>query len=417
MATSAATVFTGLQGGRGDNSGSAAVLDTYGDFNQDYYYRLWEQQKATAAKEKEAKAKEQNKAWAEYSMEMPDVWQVDSPFLERDLMEYDKTITDMRLAGKDPENMYGPDGKKVKELQTGLLKQKAIATDNEKFYNDARAKIDADKGQNFDIGYAQNWLKEYADPNKTPQDRAKMRMEGSPYKLNITVTDFVADTISDETQDGRRIFRDPKAHEAKVRGVIDSPNGDMIFEALKKDGEDKESFTKRMVAEGQLMFPPERKPSPQGSSSSSSGGGGGWGDKLSINVESGTFGELVQGVPNTVDVKRKGTNDDLPPIEVVDDGGAAITFQPVRFLKTNDGWKVYGKKQTTKAATAMSPATTVTENVTIDYGKNHGAFVAQMEGFDLYKDVDENTPSGNKPKGEKASGTKTGFTGVPEGGF
>lgn len=416
MAASAAQVFTGVSGGRGDNSGRAAVLDSAPDFNADVFYqRLYERQRQEKLDKAKA-AKDQQKAWADLSLEMPDVWSVDSPYLEKQLLDYDDYITNMKMNGADPENLYTPEGKEVRKRAMEMEKTRALIGENEAFYNDLVKKVDNDKEGVFDKAHATEFIRRYADPKLSPQDRAKMRMEENPLKLNVTETDFINAALPEKIQRGRTEMYDPESFEVIATDMISSPNGRMMYESLKQPGEDEATFVKRMRSQFEQMYKPSIKPSPSGGSSGGSGGS----DKVNLSESIGEWDQLAQGEVNTIDVKKASTLDNLPAIGgIVDDNGTLIQFQPYRFVKLKDGSvKAIGTKYENKKKPSLDPNgepeyEQVQSEVMIDYDKNADAFISQI-GMDIRKRF----KGGSKQGGKGAAKTnETKFKGVPEGGF
>lgn len=414
MAASAAQVFTGVSGGRGDNSGRAAVLDSAPDFNSDVFYqRLYERQRQE--KLDKAKAiKDQQKAWADLSLEMPDVWSVDSPYLEKQLLDYDDYITNMKMNGADPENLYTPEGKEVRRRAMEMEKTRALIGENEAFYNDLVKKVDNDKEGVFDKAHSTEFIRRYTDPKLSPQDRAKMRMEENPLKLNVTETDFINAALPEEVQQGRTTFRDPQAFEIMATDIVSRPNGQLMYESLKKEGEDQDAFVKRMRGQFEQMYKPSVRPAPQGSGGSGGSRGGSGTEKVDITFDYRDAEGLTRGVnKNIISVKRKGTQDDLPAIEV-ETGGELVNFQPIDFVLGQDGKIGVRGISETKGSMFDKPAR---KEMWVDYDTNRAKFEAQIGGdlYEFFRKQNQGGKGAAKQDNVVVISTKEEFDKLPSG--
>jgi hypothetical protein len=342
---SAAAVYTGNQGSRGDNSGSAPVLDQAADFLP---YAIQFQQKRDAARAAEATRlreakKDQDKAWAALEMDMPDVWSVDAAQIEQDLTKYHDSLVDEKLKGGNPLDPYSESGKMRKQNETQIKKRTSLAKDTETKYNKAFNDFASDASGKYDKKFGAEWLKKNVDPNLTVEERAKMWIEGSPYKLNYSETAFIDDTLPDPTQNGRKKFIDKEAHLAKMAAMIASPEGQDIFNTLKKDGEDEVKFMERMADEGQKMHPPDYGPTPQSSSGDGSTKG-----KLE---EVTTIGGDGNGITTFVS-----PNETLPTLTFVDENGNGYASEKY-IAKRNANGNVYAVEVEVAAKKPTPPDT------------------------------------------------------------
>ena len=409
---SAAQVFTGISGGRGDDSGSAAFLDTAQDFQPiaDAFYRRKEAELVRRA----AEEKKVDQDW--YNIQKgfnPDeVALRDQEEMMKELNSYNNNLVELKMSGANPRDYYSDAGKKAREQEFKIRNLGKASKENQQYDAMVAAALDK-KDPSLDRAYAVDWLKRYrALPSIEAQ--AKMRQEESPFKTVFSFADVV-DRVNPSTAE----FIQEKGNKTtKVKGLnedaykkslikdLSTPTGEAGFNLWKNmagnENKPAESYINEIVEyarggvdEVNSTVYDEPKVSPNE--------GNGWQDKLSISVESGSDDRLVQGVPNSIDVKRKGTNDDLPPVEVIgEDGKTTITFQPIRFLKTKNGWKVYGKRLSKSASSSsFLPQATTESYETVDYDLNHGTFVSQLNGFDIYKDVDKE----EQPTQQQGSGT------------
>jgi len=109
---SAASVFSGNAGGNATGQGDAAILDQAADFLP-YVMQInarREAERAAEATRLRAAKKEQESAWQNLELDMPDVWAADSPYVEQDLMKYHDSLVEEKLKGGDPLDTYSDSG-------------------------------------------------------------------------------------------------------------------------------------------------------------------------------------------------------------------------------------------------------------------------------------------------------------------
>lgn len=431
MATpSAAQVFTGVSGGRGDNSGSAPILDQAQDFQPiaDAFYRKREAEQVRRA----AEQKKADQDWfnLQKGFNPEEVALRDQDEIMSGANEYNDMLVELKMSGANPQDYYSDAGKKAREKEFQIRNLSKASAENQKYDGLVAAALEK-KDPSMDRAYAVDWLKRYrALPSIEAQ--AKMRQEENPFKT-VYSFDNTVERVKPFTKDvlvekGNRTDQisglNEDAYRAKVRLDLQSPVGQSDFEMWSntarnegKTATDYENevveYAKGTVKESVKMTYDEPKVGSSGSDSDG-GGSGGWQNKLSINIESGKDDRLIQGVPNSIDVKRKGTNDDLPPVEVIgEDGKTTIAFQPIRFLKTKNGWKVYGKRVSKSASSnPYMPQQSTESYETVDYDLNHGTFVSQMNGFDIYKDVEGATKESKSGETKQNSGTEKQSSGA-----
>ena len=262
MAEIASQGRVGSQGG-----GEATVFDTSAFYNQMYNI-----QRDVAAKQ-EQKKKEYEKQQATWNalLEDPgDVWQSDYEYVNKAVTEYNDFIIDLKAQGLDPETLDSSLMRKMKQLESNIRKTTSAAKDNETYSNQSFGILNQDKAGKYNKDYAAKWLQDYADPKKSPQDRAKMRIESNPFKLNYNIIDFVDKTIPEESVDdtGRKkvTYRDENAHKSIVLSYIQNdPLGEEMFESLKEPGETEIAFAERVAKLGQNKYQPKTdvQPAPQ----------------------------------------------------------------------------------------------------------------------------------------------------------
>jgi hypothetical protein len=371
-----------------EGGGEATVFDTSA-----FYNNMYNIQKDIMAerKKKQDELKQQQQTWNALLEDPGDVWQADFEYVNKSVNEYNDFIIDLRSKGIDPNNMNPQLLRKMKELESNIRRTTSAAKDNEAYSNSAFKTLNDDKANKYNKDHASQWLKDYADPTKTPQDRAKMRTETNPFKINYDVNQFIDDTIPKETvKDKGRLkttYRDKDAHKTLILGyIMTDPSGQDVFESLKKDGEDEEAFAERIATLGQTRYPAKEDrqvaPQPRQTQDGFKGGygTGNWNDKLNISADDTAPTQYYSSGVNKIKVTRAGTNDDLPPVSgLVDDAGATMeSFRPSVFFMGKDGKvSVFGYEYDDEG-NPKDP-----NGKSIDYTKNKSQLESQMSGFDV----------------------------------
>jgi len=414
----------GSQGG-----GEATVFDTSQFYNQMYNI----QKDVMLNQEKKRKEYEQQQATWNSLLEDPgDVWQSDYEQVNKAVTEYNDFIIDMKSKGLDPETLDASLMRKMKQLESAVRKATSAAKDNETYYNQSFNILNQDKAGKYNKEYAAQWLKDYADPNKSPQDRAKMRNESNPFKLNYDIIEFVDKTIPEESIDdtGRKkvIYRDENAHKAIVLSYIQNdPLGEEVFESLKEPGETEIMFAERIAKLGQAKYKPKTDVQPAPVRATSSGksttkkaneyGSGVWGD-LSIVVEPGANTEYFGSGYNQMAITKN--NQELAPIQGIDGGSnngyrTIPKFKPTGFYLSKGGMDV-----SVKGYELDDDNNYVTDDegkpveIWVSYNQNKAKLKSYLNGFDPLTEFNER----NNPTGTTSTSTGSSkFTGVPQGGF
>lgn len=391
--------------------GEATVFDTSQFYNQIYNI----QKDVLAQEEKKRKEYEQQqKTWNSLLEDMPDVWQSDYDYVSKAVNEYNDFIIDLKSQGIDPETMDSSLMRKARELENKIRKASSAAKDNETYYNQSFNILNQDKQSKYNKDYATQWLKDYADPNKSPQDRAKLRTESNPFKLNYDLIEFIDETIPKEevVDTGRKkvTSRNKEAHRSLVLDYITNDDqGEEIYESLKKPGETVDMFAERVSQEGQKRYPVQEdvQPAPQGGGGKGSSGGG---SKKEPDV-------LITGQSKEVDSRwdqsygiNKIALGKTKPVYVYDDNGNPVmNFVPADGFYLKPGGSVaaigYGTVEEiqpdgTKLAKQIQ--------LEVDYEKNKGNFDAQ--GYPNIFDEFRTRTGITSPTGKT-------YTGVPQGGF
>lgn len=416
MAEIASQGRVGEQGG-----GEAVVFDT-----SKFFQNVYSMQKDLYARQ-EQKRKEyaqQQSTWNALLEDMPDVWQADNEYVTQAVDEYNDFIIDLKSQGLDPEIMDTSLMKKMKGLENNVRKATSVAKDNETYYNQAFNILNQDKQSKYNKDYATQWLKDYADQSKSPQDRYKLRNESNPFKLNYDLIEFIDETIPDaEVVDSGRnkiTSRNKEAHRGLVLDyIMNDEKGKEIYDSLKKPGETVDMFSERIAQQGQLKYPPKQdsQPAPQPRQTKESKGDefkggygtGNWNDKFNISADDSAPNEYYSSGVNKIKVTRAGTNDDLPDISgLVDDGGSSMeSYRPSVFYMGKDGKvSVFGYEYDNEGKVVDA------QGKSIDYKKNKSNLESQMSGFDVEQEF-----ANRRGAPQSGSAGSTNYTGIPTGGF
>jgi hypothetical protein len=405
MAEIASQGRVGEQGG-----GEAVVFDTSGFF-QDVY----NMQKDLYARQEKKKEdfKRQQATWNAYLDDMGDVWQSDYEYVNNALNEYNDYIIDLKTQGLDPEALDPTIMKKIKELQNKVAKETSRAKDNEAYSNQSFQILNNDKTNKYNKDYATQWLKDYSDPNKTPEQRAKMRIESNPFKLNYNLIEFIDETIPEETvvDKGREKItsRNKEAHRSLVLDYITNDEmGRDMYESLKKPNETEIDFAERISVEGQKRYPvkQDRQPAPTGGSGSGSGGGS---KKEPEVLITGQSKEVDSRWDQSYGINKIALGKTKPVYVYGNDGKPVMNFVPADGFYLKPGGSVaaigYGTVEEVQTdGTKLSKQI----QVEVDYDKNKGNFDAQ--GYPNIFDEFRTRTGTTSPTGKT-------YTGVPQGGF
>jgi hypothetical protein len=408
MAEIASQGRVGEQGG-----GEAVVFDT-----SQFFQNVYNMQKDLYARQEKKKREidQQNATWNAFLEDMPDVWESDYEYVNKALNEYNDYIIDLKTQGLDPEALDPTIMKKIKQLQNNVAKETSRAKNNEDYSVKATQTFNGDKTNAYNKDHATQWFKEYTDPNKTPEQRAKMRAESSPFKYNYTMDEFIDETIPDEvyTDTGRTktIYRDKDSHKAIIfDNITNTDIGKDIYETLKIANETPEQFTERVAELGQKKYGVKKDVQPPPSrGGGGSGGGGGKKEKKEPNV---TYGKDSGADWDSSLVANKIMLQEKPAVGVKDLNGNTIKgFVPAYGFYIKPGGSVTAKGYGTDVDGTQI-------DVDVDYNSNMQAF--NTEGYPDIFGLFRNQPSAGKSTGggttsPNASKGKT-YTGVPQGGF
>lgn len=396
-----------------EGGGEATIID-----NSAFYTNMYNIQKDIMAerKKKQEEIKQQQETWNALLEDPGDVWQADYEYVNKAVNEYNDFIIDLRSKGIDPNNMDPQLLRKMKELESNIRRTTSAAKDNEAYSIQSFKILNDDKANKYNKKHATEWLRAYADPTKTPQDRAKMRTETNPFKINYDENKFIDDTIPKETvkDEGRvkKTYRDKDAHKALILGYIMSdPSGQDVFESLKEDGEDENAFAERIATLGQLRYPlqEDKQVAPTGRGGSGSGGGGGSKKEADVLI-TGQTKETNPKWDQTYSINKVALGK-TKPVYVYDDSNKPVmNFVPADGFYLKPGGAVAAVGYGTIEEVQPDGSKLVKQiQLEVDYDKNKGNFDAQ--GYpNIFDEFRTRTSSTSKSSGKT-------FTGVPQGGF
>lgn len=407
MAQIASQGRVGEQGG-----GEAVVFDTSA-----FFQNVYNMQKDLYARQEKKKQdiKRQQATWNAYLDDMPDVWQSDYEYVNKALNEYNDYIVDLKTQGLDPEALDPMIMKKIKELQNKVAKETSRAKDNETYSNQSFQILNNDKTNKYNKDHATQWLRDYSDPTKSPEQRAKMRIESNPFKLNYDINEFVKETMpEDSLKDNGRvetIFVDKDAHKAVIfENITQTETGAEIYESLKKPNETPDEFAERMSELGQKINPPRTKvqPAPVGGGGRGSGGGGGSQKEPDVLI-TGQSKETDSQWDQSYSVNKVALGKTKPVYVYGDDGKPVMNFVPADGFYLKPGGSVAAKGYGT-IEEVQPDGTKLAKQIaiTVDYDKNKGNFDAQ--GYPNIFDEFRTRTGITSPTGVT-------YTGVPTGGF
>lgn len=180
MAASAAQVFTGLQGGRGDNSGSAAILDTHQDFLP--YAMNLAQERRNEAKLLRAKQEAADKEFKGLVGKIvpQTTWKYSQVEIGEDAKKARDFAVQAKMKGEDPTDPYSESGRQLASMLDEMNGKAYIAKSNEKAVLAAIA--EAQKG-GYDMDHFNKFMKGLDGKNTVEQ--AEWIANNRPLRKNI----------------------------------------------------------------------------------------------------------------------------------------------------------------------------------------------------------------------------------------
>jgi hypothetical protein len=406
---SAAVVYTGAAGEMSGSGKGAAYSEDISsslenmnqwlkDIREDEKLRKEEQQK-------------KNNAWNTMLEKTPDVWNLDFEKVKEKSLAYNDYVRSLREQGYNPYDLPAKESRELERLKTEVIRETNAAKANKEYWDKNTFNIDEDAGKTWNQEYATKWFEQYADPNLTPSERAKIRQQGKPYQKNVDLTNLVysiGEKMEEQklTQGGYDITGRDKEDFKKLMSIyFNDQSGMEDYEALMNSGKYKDDADLMKKAEEifEATFKADKtkrsttKQSREDKEEKESGyGTGNWDGKLTI-----TYGNdaayPAANKANAISITRTASNDNLPFLNLQDDNGNLIQFQPTAFYLKGNEISIRGfKKQGGKDVDSY-----------ISYNKNKQALKAQMNGYDVMEDfIQKNNSTDNTD-----TSTGTGSTG------
>lgn len=352
---SASVVFTGNQGGIGDNTGSAAILDRAQDF-MPYAERALvrrDQQKRIDAQAKAQKEQDRKKGWYNLAktIEAGDIWRPAVDKQNEMMNNIFVEMTDLVQKGFNPEDVYSEAGKKFlerkKELELFTKEQQTAEGLVKGYYqkiNDPKLKglVDED--------FAQDW---FSKLEALPvEQKAEFAMTSSPILPKVNYDDIMpvltpkSTTTVDQNGMTRTTTVFPNKESIGIlvdKGLDGDPKVQQVYEAgiAQGDWSDEEGFkdyfTEKIIAKEGSKNSEVIMGSPSSGIDINVGGTGG-NKKWNIGATSESFdGADYEGQTNTYGLNWAGTGDEPKETYFKDKDGKELLGKPIGFRRKADG--------------------------------------------------------------------------------
>lgn len=409
MATpSAAQVFTGRTGGRGDNSGGAAILDKAPDFYKtaENLIELQRKEQIEAARQ----AKDLNNKWYNIvkGVEAGTVWDRAKEARDNMVIETRNELVNLMKSGANPTDAYSEAGKVWQKKKADLDYFVKSQQDAEKTVASYLSAIN--KGDKpYDKEYAAKWFEKME--SLPVSEIPKYVQESSPIRVKVPLSQFLTENIGQldmtiEDIGGYRIETKeltPDEWKRRAEASILNEKGEQFFLQGVEDGkwstvDEMASATYKDAKNAVGEVYKKTRLSTSGSGSGSKSGGSA---KLNFGFAKTTDPKTSQDVEyNNFSPSRAGTDDNLPAIQVrLRSGEIVDSFQPSQFVLRKDGGIEVGGVLTSKD----DDGETAKEEVWVDYDTNAQNFEAHLRGqsaYDIFKEK-----NGGKITSQKNSNT------------
>lgn len=420
---SAAIVYTGQQGGRGDNSGAAAVLPV--DNQQGAATRVaqgFAQERARlAATAKKAALEEQRKQKdaktlfdALDAIRLNPIWDKTDEEITSKIAAQGKDLAALAAQGSDVSDPSSELSKALRKYESENELMKGRNEDAKKIYGEwvGRA-ADPKFAETYDADYFSQKMGELQAIKDEEGATEKIYQwvanpENNPFIERADFLEMAEDVTPEYGKDGT------------ISKAVAEENFDLLFgqnpkklTSLQKQGygTDYES-TKKVMVDHVLKNNPDKRIPKEGGSSGGSGStssdkdtydyalaatNGKWGKANAWDIDYEVVGDNEQ-------LRVKKGQDDLPAIQVLDFNGVPFEFQTQYFYKDKNG-KVYAYGLNKKGGAE-----------TIFYDVNKGNFKTQMDGFDVEEyfntkkggDESKGTPKKTETPAERLARRKAG---------
>jgi hypothetical protein len=281
---SAAIVYTGAAGDMPGSNRGAAYSEGLGETLNIVNQGLEDIRSYEAERKKNQQ--EKVKAWDDFLMEDPDVWNIDLPKIQEKVTEYNEYIHGLMNDPKvDPRNLSTDQRKRINEMTREIKKQTNAAKMNAKIWDKGRDDVSKNPKE-WDSGHATIWGKQFMNPDITPEERLSFAQANSIYKRNVELVDVVEkiDELMDEEEikvNGRTMIKkDPEKFKNLLGIYFKDQVGSQDYEALITRYEnDPAKLYEEATSLFKDMNPGKPKPITKSGGGSGSGGGGGKKDK------------------------------------------------------------------------------------------------------------------------------------------
>ena len=413
---SSAIVYTGAAGDMpGSNRGAAyseGLGETLNIVNQGLQdIRLYE---AERKKDQQAKMK----AWQDFNMEDPDVWNVDLPKIQEKVTEYKEYMKKLKLNPKiDPRNLPPDEQTKVDQMVREIKRQTNAAKVNAKIWEKDKTEVDKNPTK-YDQGHAAKWAKEFMREDITPEERLRYAQSNSIFKNNVNLVDVVEkiDELTKEEEikvNGRTMIKkDPEKFKNLLGIYFKDQVGMGDYEALlPRYGNDEVKLYEEAVSMFKDMNPGKPKPVTRSGTTTKKKddtpkyGTGKWGD-LSIEVEEGAPIEYFAPGFNRMAITKN--NQELAPLSGIAGGRtngyrSIPVFKPTGFFYAQNGdVSVIGYELDSQGDPVLDEATGEPKEIWVSYEDNKPKFKSYLDGFDPR--VEFETRNGSASTGTSSGG-------------
>lgn len=147
-----------------------------------------------AAEEQKERERKQQLEWNKLELDAVAVWDQDNKYVQEKVTAYENEFTRLKMAYPDMTDLPDKEQSDLKKLELEVMQAKKIADDNEKQFNKWKADYNPDLHQDEHYKKVMN---DYLDPNKTAEDRYKMRMSTDPFASPILKSYNDTDVITE----------------------------------------------------------------------------------------------------------------------------------------------------------------------------------------------------------------------------
>lgn len=415
---SAAIVYTGASGNMPGSNRGAAYSEGLGETLNIVNQGLQDIRSYEAEKKKDQEAK--MRAWQDFNMEDPDVWNVDLPKVQEKVTDYTEYMKKLKLNPKiDPRNLPPDEQTKVDQMVREIKRQTNAAKVNAKIWEKDKPEVDKNPNK-YDQGHAATWAQQFMRDDITPEERLKYAQSNSIFKNNVNLVDVVEkidDLMEDEEikVNGRTMIKkDPEKFKNLLGIYFKDQVGTGDYEALSpRYGNDDAKLYEEATSMFTDMNPGKPKPvtktgtTTQKKDDTDKYGVGKW-SGLSIEVDDGGSPDYFAPGINRMAITKN--NQELPPINGIaggktNEGRVIPIFQPTDFFYAQDrDVSVQGYELDDQGNRILDEKTGKIKQIWVSYKENQPKFKSYLNGFDPrleFQERNKDTPT------EPSSGGQT----------